>query len=148
MHKASLIAEARDGLYDAVEAYQARGLDDATAQHLAVADFGTVNDVLPAYQAELAVAQGRRLAILLTVGCPVSQAVSGLAWRHLTPSGAWQPGPAYALLADTVDVGNYAIAVAAVLALLGLGIGNRFVAGVRVARAVALGRWWRSRRSC
>lgn len=138
-YKASLVAEARDGLHDAAEAYRADGLDDATAQRKAVADFGRLPEVLPAYQAELGVAQGRRVAVMVAVGSPLMQVSSGLLWRYQAPAGEWRPPPAYLLLADVVDIGAYVMAAAAVLALLGFGVGSRYFGGARLARAVAAG---------
>ncbi|MEE1800719.1 permease prefix domain 1-containing protein [Streptomyces sp. JV176] len=63
--KADLLAEARDGLIDAAEAYEETGLDRASAERRAVADFGPVATVAPDYQTELALAQGRRTAVLI-----------------------------------------------------------------------------------
>ncbi|MFC7483449.1 permease prefix domain 1-containing protein [Luedemannella flava] len=56
--KAELLAEARDGLVDAAETAAGRGLDAPAAQRHAVAEFGTYTQVAPAYQVELAAAQG------------------------------------------------------------------------------------------
>ncbi|MFJ5225021.1 permease prefix domain 1-containing protein [Streptomyces sp. NPDC088400] len=64
--KADLLAEARDGLIDAAEAYEESGLDRASAERRAVADFGPVGTIAPDYQTELALAQGRRTAVLIS----------------------------------------------------------------------------------
>jgi hypothetical protein len=63
--KADLLAEARDHLIDAAEAFEADGLDRTAAECAAVADFGELSDVVPAYREELAVAQSRNTAALL-----------------------------------------------------------------------------------
>lgn len=63
--KADLLREARGGLVDAVEALEDGGLPTDQAQRRAIADFGQVSRVAPSYQAELAVAQCRRTAVLI-----------------------------------------------------------------------------------
>ncbi|MEV6416967.1 permease prefix domain 1-containing protein [Kribbella sp. NPDC051718] len=63
--KADLMAEARDSLVDATEAYEADGLDPQEAAQQAVADFGDLAEVVPGYRSELGIAQGRRTAVLL-----------------------------------------------------------------------------------
>lgn len=63
--KADLLAEARGSLIDAVGALEARGVPTGEAQLKALAEFGTVAQVAPDYQAELAVAQGRRTGLLI-----------------------------------------------------------------------------------
>ncbi|MEU0031296.1 permease prefix domain 1-containing protein [Streptomyces sp. NPDC006335] len=65
--KADMLAEARDGLVDAAEAYEQCGLDRASAEQRAVADFGPVDVVAPDYQTELALTEGRRTALLICV---------------------------------------------------------------------------------
>jgi hypothetical protein len=63
--KADLLAEARGSLIDAVGAREARGVPTGEAQRQALAEFGTVAEVAPGYQTELAVAQGRRTGALI-----------------------------------------------------------------------------------
>ncbi|WP_422773347.1 permease prefix domain 1-containing protein [Plantactinospora sp. WMMC1484] len=63
--KASLLREARDSLVDAAEAYTETGLTPEAAARHAVDDFGDVARIAPDYQAELALAQGRRTALLV-----------------------------------------------------------------------------------
>ncbi|NUT36134.1 MAG: hypothetical protein HOV79_24010 [Hamadaea sp.] len=63
--KSDLLREARGGLVDAVEALEDRGLPTAQAQQRAIADFGPVRRIAPAYQAELATAQSRRTSLLI-----------------------------------------------------------------------------------
>ncbi|QNP76191.1 hypothetical protein IAG44_41015 [Streptomyces roseirectus] len=63
--KADMLAEARDGLADAAQAYEESGLDRVSAERRAVADFGSVERVAPEFQGELALAQGRRTALLI-----------------------------------------------------------------------------------
>lgn len=68
--RASLLVEARDGLEDAVESLCADGLSRDDARSRAVADFGTVHELAPRYQEELAAAQSRRTATLIAVTFP------------------------------------------------------------------------------
>ncbi|MFL6125103.1 permease prefix domain 1-containing protein [Actinophytocola sp.] len=63
--KANLLAEARDHLLEATEAYQENGLDRPTAEAAAVADFGDLADIIPPYQAELSLSQGHRTALAM-----------------------------------------------------------------------------------
>lgn len=63
--KADLLAEARGSLIDAVAALEARGVPSDEAQRKALAEFGSVAEVGPGYQTELAVAQGRRTGTLI-----------------------------------------------------------------------------------
>ncbi len=63
--KADLVTEAHHGLLDAAEALQAEGHARPEAERLAVAEFGAVKELLPGYQAELALVQLRRTALLV-----------------------------------------------------------------------------------
>ena len=58
--KADLIAEARDSLVDATEAYARRGFDRAAAERRAVQEFGMIAEIAVGYQTELGLAQGPR----------------------------------------------------------------------------------------
>lgn len=100
-----LLAEARDGLRDAAEAYAEEGLSPEEAQARAVADFGPVAEVAPGFQEELTAIQVRHTALLIFLGTPVL----ALMWTYL-----WQvfpAGPGYTMrpvwfdvVAKTVDV--------------------------------------------
>ncbi|TCC40508.1 permease prefix domain 1-containing protein [Kribbella speibonae] len=122
--KADLLAEARDHLTDATEAFEADGLDRYDAEKHAVADFGTLEEVAPGYRADLAVSQSRRTAVLLFAALIIQPIV----WRE----GAWSwnsgpddPNPLNDLLQVLVrNVGTIAIA-GAVLAVVAAGIGLR-----------------------
>ncbi|WP_049797487.1 permease prefix domain 1-containing protein [Kribbella flavida] len=136
--KADLMAEARDSLEDATEAYEADGLDRDEAERRAVADFGDLGEIVPGYRAELGLAQSRRTAVLLFL-VMIAQPI---VWQE----GAWawtqQPDAAMPLL-DVVQqavrvVGTLAIA-GAFVALLGTGLGLRYPwLRDRAARATAL----------
>nr|WP_202891660.1 permease prefix domain 1-containing protein [Kribbella shirazensis] len=122
--KADLLAEARDHLTDATEAFEADGLDTYDAEKCAVADFGTIEDVAPGYRADLAVSQSRRTAVLLFAALIIQPIV----WQE----GAWSwnsgpddPDPLNDLLQAVVrGIGTVAI-VGAVLAVIAAGIGLR-----------------------
>jgi hypothetical protein len=122
--KADLLAEARDHLTDATEAFEAGGFDRYDAQKQAVADFGTIEDVAPGYRSELAISHSRRTAMMLLLALLIQPIV----WQ----SGAWiwtQDETSSSALNDLLqvvvrDVGSVVI-VGAVLAVLGTGIGQR-----------------------
>nr|WP_063817828.1 permease prefix domain 1-containing protein [Herbidospora sakaeratensis] len=76
-----LVAEARDGLYDAAEAYAEQGLPPDEAQARAVADFGPVAEVAPGFQEELTAAQSRRTATLLFLSTPAVALMWGVLWQ-------------------------------------------------------------------
>jgi hypothetical protein len=124
--KADLLAEARDSLWDAAAAYQKMGLDESAAQRRAVADFGGLAEIAPAYQAELAVAQGRRTALLIAAGLVGVYASTWLEWSgHGGWLTTWFRG---------LCLGG---ALLAALARLGFGWGSRYVPdGVALTRTV------------
>lgn len=140
--KADLLAEARDHLTDAAEAFEADGMDRQDAEKHAVADFGTLEEVAPGYRADLAVSQSRRTAVLLFAALIIQPIV----WREGTWS--WNSGPDDRnplndlLQALVRDVGTIAIA-GAVLAVVAAGIGLRYplvrdhLAGVTTVFALA-----------
>jgi hypothetical protein len=132
------MAEARDSLEDATEAFEADGLDRYQAEQQAVADFGELDEVAPGYRAELGIAQGRRTAFAL---CLVMLA-QPIVWLD----GAWSwsqnsstPTPFSEFLNQFVMlVGGTAIA-GTLVALLASGIGLRYPAvRDRVTRATGL----------
>ncbi|MGN9783308.1 permease prefix domain 1-containing protein [Nonomuraea sp. ZG12] len=51
--KRDLLAEARDGLLDATDAWQRRGLGRAEAERTAVREFGPFGEIARGYQREL-----------------------------------------------------------------------------------------------
>jgi hypothetical protein len=128
--KRELLAEARDGLVDATEAYLDAGLPRAEAGRLAVRDFGGYRQVVPSYQTELAVSQGRRTALLVAVTMPAVLVASRLMWT----------GPRDALLSHAFGVLPVTAAIMAVLTLLGYGWGSRYLPADRVPAAVVLTR--------
>lgn len=117
--RSDLVTEARDSLVDAAEAYESRGLVRLDAERRAVREFGDVRLIADAYQTELGIVQTRRTArlVLLVIG---SQGLATeIAWRVLGDFGwTWQPAPAYALLARTVDWVGLATVVLSALTLV------------------------------
>lgn len=87
-----MVAEARAGLYDAADAYQATGLAPELAAEHAVRDFGSVDEVAPAFQEELTTRQGRGAATLLAVVFPAML----LGWDLLWSTGLLDHGSAAA----------------------------------------------------
>jgi hypothetical protein len=135
--KADLLAEARDGLSDAAEAYEGIGLDRTSAERRAVADFGPVDLIAPDYQTELALAQGRRTALLICAVLTVQPVV----WWLLTGLAGRGPGdrigPGYALVEDLVRWSGAGAIGTALLAVVATGSGvRRLGAGRRLVRAV------------
>lgn len=113
-----MIAEARAGLHDAVDAYRDGGVSAERAEELAVRDFGTVGEVAPSYQAELTARQGRTAAVLYAIVFPTML----FGWDLLWSTGAvtWPRGPAPHLvtaLAGLQDVVTVVVAVAAITLL-------------------------------
>ena len=123
--KADLLAEARDHLTDATEAFEADGFDRYDAEKHAVADFGAIEDVAPGYREELAISQSRRTAMMLLLALMIQPIV----WQE----GVWvwtSAGTDASALNDLLqivvrDVGGVVIA-GAVLAVLATGIGQRY----------------------
>ncbi|WP_238161069.1 permease prefix domain 1-containing protein [Kribbella antibiotica] len=139
--RADLLAEARDHLVDATEAFEADGLTRTAAERAAVADFGRLSDVVPAYREELSVAQSRNTAALL-FGVMILQP---LIWQP----GVWGwnqdlngPSELSVLLEQLVRwIGGASIA-GAVIAVLATNFGQRYAVvrqhGSRVTAVFAL----------
>jgi hypothetical protein len=139
--KAGLLREAAGHLEDATDAYVAGGLGRAEAESRAVADFGRVDEVAPAFQTTLAVAASRRTAwTFLAVIVP-----QGFIWdsglRLSSRVHAESPDTLlFATLDATVELLGGLVIVAMLLAIVATGIGNRwFHAGRGIARATAVG---------
>ncbi|WP_433215484.1 permease prefix domain 1-containing protein [Dactylosporangium sp. CS-047395] len=138
--KADLLTEARDGLIDAAERYEGEGLERAAAERAAVEEFGPVGALAPEYQRELALAQGRRTALLVGAAVATQALVSEVAWRRAATGWNWEPGPAYMVLANAVDYATYVVVAGALLAAVACGIGSRYVeVGRRFVRATGIG---------
>ena len=128
-----LVREAGDHLEDATDAYVRAGYGRPDAERRAVADFGTLEEIAPAFQTTLAVAASRRTArLLLAILCVQPFLWDGpLATGDAVPPGGWL----YPLLDVGVEVLGAGTMVAAVLLVVASGLGNRwFRAGRRLAR--------------
>jgi hypothetical protein len=139
--KADMVAEARDSLLDAAEAYAERGLDRESAERCAVDDFGSVQVIAPEYQVELGLAQGRRTALLI---CAVLT-VQPVAWWGLlrfAGQGADESGSAgYTLINEVVRWTGTGAIVMALALVIATGSGVRHLGArpglVRVAGVFA-----------
>jgi hypothetical protein len=113
--KADLLAEARDGLVDATEAYRDQGHDLRGAERAAVRDFGTLDEVAPSYQAELGWAQARRTSLLVLFVFAMQPLVWGFAFPWATGAA---PTEHRTVVEDVVEnLGGVMILVAFLAAL-------------------------------
>ncbi|MEW9556039.1 permease prefix domain 1-containing protein [Nonomuraea sp. NPDC050783] len=142
--KRDLVVEARDSLTDTADALEAGGLDRAEAERLAVAEFGPVAEIAPAYQGELTRAAGRRLGMLLFVGVPVTVLMWSMLWRlYPAPDEVWLHQPAwYGAASRLLDVMQVSVGLYGGLVLLALGRGARWIRRPRLlTRSLALAVW-------
>ncbi|WP_063819174.1 permease prefix domain 1-containing protein [Herbidospora cretacea] len=138
--KRDLLAEARDGLFDAAEAYAADGLSPGEAQARAVADFGPVAEVAPEFQEELTAAQVRHTALLLFLGTPVLALMWTFLWQVFPAGPSYAMRPAwFDVVAKTVDVLQLLTGLAGGLALWRL---RRTRRARRMARLLGFLVWW------
>jgi hypothetical protein len=89
--KLDLLAESRDSLADAAEAYERDGVPPPEAERRAVEEFGDLSQLVPAYQEELAMAQGQRTALVVLVAFALQHTLAEIVWRHLAGAGPWAP---------------------------------------------------------
>ncbi|MGW5055063.1 permease prefix domain 1-containing protein [Actinokineospora sp. NPDC004072] len=135
--KADLLAEARDGLDDAADAYAAAGHPDPRGR--AVAEFGDLAHLARAYQAELGVAEGARALKSVLVAVPVMHAL----WQtnELVWIGSWSdfggPVPAwYQAVAGVYDwIGWAVMGLVGVALLAGRLLSRRGVETRKLGRA-------------
>ncbi|GAA1277556.1 hypothetical protein GCM10009677_34480 [Sphaerisporangium rubeum] len=123
-----MVAEARDGLEDAAEAYREQGADPAAAERLAVAEFGPVGEIAPGYQEELAAREGRRTAAGLFLIVPVVTVLWTLIWRLYPdlPAPAYDGKPSWFMpLARFLDFFQLTMGLLGATALYLLGRGRR-----------------------
>lgn len=139
--KTDLLAEARDGLRDAADAYREGGWSRADAERRAIEEFGSIGEVAADYQAELAMHDGVRTLWKLIVGVPMMQLAWDFArivsfgdWTRLTtPSPGW-----YTLIARATHGVVFLIPVFGLLALLATRWLSRRLDGRRLARISAV----------
>ncbi|MDO3705126.1 permease prefix domain 1-containing protein [Micromonospora sp. C28SCA-DRY-2] len=122
--KARMLTEARDGLADAAAALAGGATPDDHAARQAVRDFGSVDEVAPAFQRELTVAQARHTARAVVLAVPFLLAC----WALVTVVGG--------------DQGRHAPRVAQTLAahLGGVAAAAALLAGAALAVTGALAR--------
>lgn len=135
--KADLLAEARDGLRDAADAYRAGGWSDEDAERRAVAEFGPAPVVAREYQAELGMLSGVRTLWKLVLGVPAMQ----IAWDYarILTYGEWTQLPTstpdwYRVVAHASHGAVFVVPVIGLLALLGTRWLSRRLDAVRLAR--------------
>lgn len=137
--KRELLTEVRDSLHDAAAHYESAGLPGDEAARLAVDEFGSVRELAPDYQRELALFQARRTALFVAAAVAVQQVISEVAWRSAATGWDWRPGRGYIFLAQTVDYTGYAVVLLGLLAAVACGIGSRYVSvGSRFVRATGV----------
>jgi hypothetical protein len=130
-----LVTEARDGLVDATEAYEADGLDRTQAERRAVEDFGELREIAAAYRPELALAQARRSAVGLTFVIllqPIVWAEGRWPWNDVPAV----PGSLHSVLEAVVQWAGTGMFVAAVVGIAACGTGVRWGAVRRSAAGV------------
>jgi hypothetical protein len=128
-----LVREARDHLEDAADALGESGYDRAEAERIAVADFGDLDEVVPAFQTTLALAAARRTAWILLAALSIQPFLwDGPLGHDDRPA---PDGLLFAVLDHLVEWGG-ALMIAAAVAML---VGHRLVAtGRRFARLSAI----------
>ncbi|MGW5559065.1 permease prefix domain 1-containing protein [Micromonospora sp. NPDC003944] len=147
--KSDLLTEARHGLLDAVEAYRESGVPPTEAQRRAVVEFGSPAQLLPSWQAELAVGALRGLSLRMLAIAGVGVVAGDLTWRGSSWSGGPRPPAGYLLLSTSVDwiwmgalllsvTGLLVIAASARVPRPGLAVAQRVV-GLGLTGLVALG---------
>ncbi len=120
--KADMLREARHGLVDAAEAYEAEG--DADPERRAIAEFGAVPEVAPAYQAELATSATRSVALRVTAAYGVGAFAANLMWTGAPWAGQPPPG-AFQVLAEIINVVGNGLAVFGAVTLAALWLRSR-----------------------
>jgi hypothetical protein len=137
--KIDLLTEARDSLVDAAEAFESGGTDRIRAEREAVREFGTLGEIVPGYQAELAIAQGRRTVLALLFVFLAQPFVWGYSFRWVTSSSAEDPRSGFQAIDDFVERLGMVTILASLVAVLAYRIGMRYPAiRERIARTTAI----------
>lgn len=99
--KSRMLAEVRDGLADAAAAHADAGAPSrAAAAARAVRDFGTVEEVGPAFQRELTIAQARQTALIVALIVPFLMACWYLVGATAEDAGGQLPAAVLVLAAN------------------------------------------------
>lgn len=125
--KRRLLDEAAAGLADAAEAYHDAGWDKKAAAARAVADFGPVPEIAPAFQAELDVARARRTAVATVLSMPLLAVLWNDVWES-DPYLRWNDLPGLPLM----------LGIAAAI----VAIGTSVAAAAALVMTGRLGRYW------
>ena len=133
-----LVQEARDHLEDATSALRGSGYERAEAERIAVADFGPLDEIVPAFQTTLAVASARRTALMLFAVLGIQPFLwdgpFGPHDQHPDPDGAL-----FTVLDHAVEYGGGLMVLVALALVVASGIGNRwFAAGRGIARLTSV----------
>jgi hypothetical protein len=123
--KADMLAEVRDGLLDATEAYKHSGLDEDGAQRQAVADFGAVPEVAADYQVELGLSQARRTGVLISVALAAQPVAWHLLWHLVGRQG--DSTTTYLTVNAIVRWAGTAAIAGGLLTVIALGVGTRYL---------------------
>ncbi|MFW6690605.1 permease prefix domain 1-containing protein [Streptomyces sp. MAR4 CNX-425] len=112
--KSRMLAEVRDGLADAAAAHAEAGAPTrAAAAARAVRDFGTVEEVGPAFQRELTIAQARRTARAVALLVPFLMACWYLVGATAADAGGRLPAAVHVLAANLGGIAALAALLAA-----------------------------------
>lgn len=125
--RSDLIAEVRDGLYDAADAYRDLGLSDEVAERRSLADFGDLRQVAGRMQAELTARHARRTALAMAVAFPGLVVLWDGLWLMFAPATATPPshGIAHVVISSLIDVIALLTAVTALAGVVVLRLGAR-----------------------
>lgn len=135
-----MVTEARHSLQDAADAFVDAGLDPDGAERRAVREFGGYREVVPAYQAELAIVQGRRTATWIALVLPLINLLEPLMWWDSPWGSRDNVSPVYWVLVEHFQYFSFLAAAVAGLVIVGFGWGSRYLRdSVRYARLVGQG---------
>ncbi|WP_109507694.1 permease prefix domain 1-containing protein [Nocardioides speluncae] len=137
--KRGMVDEARDHLVDATDAYTDAGYDEHEAAEMAVADFGPVEEIAPAFQTTLAVAESRRTAWVMLAILAAQPFIWDGGIKLAENANAHPPSMAlYAFLDAAIEIVGAVMIVGTIAILVLTTIGNRwFRAGKAIARGTA-----------
>lgn len=133
-----LLREVGDHLEDATDAYRRAGHGQAEAEERAVADFGTLDEVVPGFRTTLAVASARRTALILLAALGIQPFLwdSGLRLGDRVDGDA-PDSVAFHLLDVLVEVGGFLGLLGAVITLGLTAVGQRWLRDVRLVARIA-----------
>jgi hypothetical protein len=142
--KLDIVTEARDSLLDSAEALEGDGLDRASAERVAVEEFGPISEIAPGYQEGLSISAGRRLACLLFLSVPLSTLMWNLIWQTLPADpvayAAWPDW--FVPVARSLDILQLLVGALGGVTLVALGRGLRRIRRPRlVTRSLAVLVW-------